>query len=624
MLRNSTSFPLEITTKLKELYNIYTLDKKWNSILKYYQYIVNNILLNPDYEIKDSRGLLIYFTMGMGKTRTAVSIMANLTRPTNVFVILPKSLEKNFKDEIRFIEHELSISIKHNVNFISLDAYNAAKQLEKHDTSLDNSLIIIDEAHNFCKSIISGSDKSNAQRMYNQIMRAKKIKIVMLTGTPISKDPFELVPYVNLLSGKDILPIYYNQFNELYVDEKNSKIKNKEYLANRLLGLISYSTISTELNHMFPQELPMIVSYVEMSKRQYIKYLSAREKEEREKHSFFKSSKEHMLAIPKQPSFNSYYIVSRSLSNYLSPSHDTDITEDNSPKFALITERIMKLQGLAIVYSQFVNTHGLKQLTYFLQKKGFTEFTDHSSIHGESLKYALYTGDTPTKTRSKILSVYNSDSNKYGAIIKVLLLSKTGAEGLNLKNVRETHQIEPYWDYARTEQLKSRAIRYGSHLALPIAEQNVQPYIYIATANKEIRDKLNESEREKKTIDEIFYERALYKHKINLTFNDLLKEVAIECSYFQFTDKCYVCNPTNKRLFSDDPHKDLKLSNPCIEYKEEEKLANKITLDNIEYYYSLHPLTIYKYEKSLNGYIEIDNQDIIDSISKIVNKDIAY
>jgi len=615
MKRNNTSFPIQITAKIRELYNIYIHDSKWNTLLKYYQYIVNNVILNPEYEIKDSRGLLIYFTMGVGKTRTAVSIIAELKRNTKVFVLLPKSLEKNFEDEVKSLEHKLNTSFTSKINYISMDAYNAASQIEKYDIELDNSVIIIDEAHNFCRSIINGSEQSNAHRIYTQIMKAKNIKLIMLTGTPISKDPFQLVPYINMLSGKDILPIYYEQFNDLYIDRINDTIKNKAYLANRLLGLISYATVSEDSKDKYPLELPMIVSRVEMSKLQYRKYIQAREKEEiNKKGNMFKQSKQKALSMPKQTSYNTYYVVSRSISNYVDPLSNEEINNENSPKFVLITERIVNLHGLAIVYSQFVNTHGLKQLTYYLDKQGYKEFNDHD-LQKEELTYAMFTGDTAIKLRNKILTLFNSDSNKYGEFIKVLLISKTGAEGLDLKNVRETHQIEPYWDYARTEQLKARAIRYESHLALPLSERTVQPYIYIATANKELQDN-----QEEQTIDETFYENALRKHVINTKFNNLLKEVSIECSYFKLVQNCYVCNPTDEILFSNNPINDMKKSNPCIEYTEEEKIATKITLADIDYYYINSPFTVYRLDTSLNGYIEVSNQDVINAINSIVNK----
>ncbi len=618
MERNNTLFSYQITNKIKELHKQYITDNKWNSLLAYYQYIVKHVITDESYKIRGSRGLLLYFTMGLGKTRTAVAISVTVTIP--VIVILPKSLKSNFEETLKYVESTIGYSSKSKIRYISMDAYNASNQLDKIETGIDNSLIIIDEAHNFFRAVINGSKESNAYKIYEQLMNAKNIKLLFLTGTPVSKNPFELVPCINLLAGTDILPILYDNFNVLYVDYKSRDIKNKSYLANRILGLVSYMSLSDSTKDMFPTELPTIISKVEMSKMQYRKYLQAREKEEIDKKSnmYVKKEKINTMSLPKQVSMSSYYIRSRSMSNYVEPLVKTDpITEDNSPKLALISKRVFELNGLSIVYSQFVNEHGLKQLTFFLEKNGFSEFKENSG-NEERLRYALYTGDVPIKLREKIISIFNSDSNKYGAFIKVLLISKTGAEGLDLKNVRETHQMEPYWDLARDKQLKSRAIRYGSHLALPESERTVQPYLYISVANDIMWSSLKE--REEKTIDELFHERAVEQDIINTKFNDLLKEVSIECSYFHTVNNCYTCNPSNEQLFTNDPFIDVNMTNPCITYEESEKDAIRIEIENQVYYYTENPFHVYKYDTLLDGYIELIDDPVIEIILNKIKK----
>lgn len=599
LVRNNTSFSLQITSKIKELYNIYNSDNTWKHLLKYYQYIVKNIITEPEYNITDARGLLLYFTMGMGKTRTAASIILSSSY-LNVIVILPKSLQRNFEDTMNFLQKDFT---DRKINFISMDAYNAATQIENIKTGIDNSLIIVDEAHNFFKSIING-ETSNAYRIYEKIMNAKNIKLLFLTGTPISKDPFELVPCINMLAGFDILPINYDQFNSLYVDHKNKEIVNKPYLANRLIGLVSHMSMSEESSNMFPTELPLIISKIEMTKDQYIKYLHVREKEESNKKQYKETKiNNKSMQIPKQVSMSSYYVHSRSVSNYY---------DSMSPKMELISERVANSQGCCMVYSQFVNNNGLKQLIKYLEKYNFSEFKEEEP-NNIQLRYALYTGEVNATLRNKIITTFNSDMNKYGHVIKCILISKTGAEGLDLKNVRETHQLEPYWDISRNEQVKARAIRYGSHLALPEAERTVQPYIYISVANQEIWNKLKE--KEPKTIDEVFYDRSVDKEVINSKFRNLLKDVSIECTYFKLRNSCYVCNPSNTKLFSSDPIIDIKITNPCIEYKEEEKEANSIVINAKEYYYTLDPFIVYEYNALLDGYVKCINEEVIKIIS---------
>jgi len=63
----------------------------------------------------------------------------------------------------------------------------------------DNSFVVIDETHNFISRVINGGKVS--KQLFNMIMNAKNIKMVLLTGTPIINHPFELSLLINLVRG---------------------------------------------------------------------------------------------------------------------------------------------------------------------------------------------------------------------------------------------------------------------------------------------------------------------------------------------------------------------------------------------------------------------------------------
>jgi len=74
--------------------------------------------------------------------------------------------------------------------------YNPANNIP---TPFDNTLIIIDEVHNFMSQICNGSN--NGTILYEMFMRSKNCKIVALSGTPIINSPFEASVLFNLLKG---------------------------------------------------------------------------------------------------------------------------------------------------------------------------------------------------------------------------------------------------------------------------------------------------------------------------------------------------------------------------------------------------------------------------------------
>ena len=87
--------------------------------------------------------------------------------------------------------------------------------------------------------------------------------------------------------------------------------------------------------------------------------------------------------------------------------------------------------------------------------------------------------------KNEILSAFNKSNNQYGQQLQVLFITQSGAEGLNLKNVRYVHIIEPYWNPVRLKQVRGRAVRVNSHRKLPKADRTVDIYTYVAEAKED-------------------------------------------------------------------------------------------------------------------------------------------
>jgi superfamily II DNA or RNA helicase len=210
-------------------------------------------------------------------------------------------------------------------------------------------------------------------------------------------------------------------------------------------------------------------------------------------------------------------------------------------------------------------------------------------------RFAAITGNVPVEDRQRIVEVYGSDENKYGAIILILLISASGAEGLDLKNVRQVHIMEPYWNYARVAQVIARGVRNDSHLMLGVDEKNVQPFIYLALENENTD-----------STDVELYKAMMADRSSIGSFEEGLREIAIECLINE--DKnCRVCTPTNRAMFSGDLKKDLEGANPCSALKQAKLSVSEITYNGTLYYYKPDPESIYEYavftfDDAINAY----------------------
>ena len=87
----------------------------------------------------------------------------------------------------------------------------------------DNKLIVIDEVHNFMTSV--RNDTSTRKPFYELIMKAKNIRIVALSGTPVVKEPLELAYLFNMLHGRNTL--YTGHINQQLNPGEKDKLKDR-------------------------------------------------------------------------------------------------------------------------------------------------------------------------------------------------------------------------------------------------------------------------------------------------------------------------------------------------------------------------------------------------------------
>lgn len=689
---NSTNYPLSVQNQLLKIE--YSEDEK--SVLKYHQFVVKEFFTRTD-----TRGLLICHGMGQGKTRLAVAIaeyIRKFDKDRDVIILSAKSLESNFRKEIAGYSGKTESEIDENYKFISLNSSNMFKHVSNADktdeqnafekklgnfmddvvrsSSLNDSFLIVDEAHNLFNAITNGA--KNAVKLYDLLMETKNIKILFMSGTPIINDPFELVPCFNILRGPmetiggseydfdaesheggakmpkrerkytTLFPEEIEDFDAFFVDRDHRTIKNKEKFTNRIYGLCSYYSdlyFSNETNKPgFPTELPTIVERIAMSDVQFGVYTEARLSELAETKRSYKAKNSRFSSVTGASS--TYRVKSRQISNFCIPEYalgpvrayksrekfihkieqkDYRNLEKYSPKMAKIISNIKKSPGVGIVYSQFVSGEGINIFAEVLKSLGWNKYGEEQENLLELANvqipkglastgvFDILSGEIDPEQRAKTIQKFNSGEGN----IKLLLLSGAVAEGIDLKKVRHVHIMEPFWNMARINQVKTRAIRYLSHEELPEEDRNVQVYIYLSDYPSDYpKDKITEQ-----TTDVDLYEKSVENMQIIDTFMLTLAEASIDCgvhhknldSKIQEKIKCKMCSPNNNLLYHPLLRKDMDLPSNCNPMNETKINANEITLpDSPEKYYwngKGNDIKIYHFSKKLNGYTPLVQSD---------------
>ena len=317
-----------------------------------------------------------------------------------------------------------------------------------------------------------------------------------------------------------------------------------------------------------------------------------------------------------------------------------------SPKFLHILDNIKDPEyiGLHLVYSQFRTLEGIGLFSLTLEKNGFARFKikkNSSDIWEIDISvddlgkptYALYTGTETTEEKEIIRRIYNGEwdyiptnlstelkkianNNNMGEIIKVLMITSSGSEGINLRNTRYVHIMEPYWHPVRTEQVIGRARRICSHKNLPRNLQTVEVFVYLMVFSAEQLKSDDAIELKRKdlskgepkvpvTSDQLLYEISEIKANLSLQLTDAIKETAFDC-YIYSNGKCFnFGDPTNTK-FSYVPDYTNQQNDMTVKANKQkiEWEGKPITLNGTEYVYrrmSSTLLNIYDKESYLNA-----------------------
>lgn len=189
------------------------------------------------------------------------------------------------------------------------------------------------------------------------------------------------------------------------------------------------------------------------------------------------------------------FTVTDAFSSYL---RNHENIRRSSSKFHAICESVTSKPGNCFVYGEYVSGSGITVLAACLEAYGMKRFTENTSVFTtiggsgprpycsstdrtgvnrivkDSYKrktynvsgnytYALLHRGTPDARALAMFEAMNSPENKDGNLIKVLIASRVGRDGINVNNVLQIHLIGPEWTPGAMYQAISRGVRSTSH-----------------------------------------------------------------------------------------------------------------------------------------------------------------
>ena len=235
-----------------------------------------------------------------------------------------------------------------------------------------------------------------------------------------------------------------------------------------------------------------------------------------------------------------------------------------SSKIKSICESIMFSDGIVLIYSQYIDG-GVVPVALALEEMGITRYGSTSSLFKKPpilnldlktytnvmdsnsipAKYTMIVGDqrlSPLTHKKEALDALTSKENINGEKIKVVLISQAGSEGIDLKNIRQIHILEPWYNMSRIEQIIGRGVRNCSHKELEFKKRNVQIFLHGTVLE----------DQDEEAADLYIYRFAERKSIQIGKVNRVLKENAIDCllNYQQLNFTQENINQTVQQLLS--------------------------------------------------------------------------
>jgi superfamily II DNA or RNA helicase len=219
-----------------------------------------------------AKGLLVWHSVGTGKTCTAVSVKSFLFEKSDYSIIwvtrttLKSDIWKNMYDQIcDHIIREKALQGVHEDDFRKymskrflppmsykqfsnvLEKKNAAlyerlSSVNGKEDILRNTLVIIDEAHKLYGGDLSGNEKPKMSVIEEHIRKSKSCKVLLMTGTPVVKDPMEFSKLMNLIIKKEEnkFPTNIVEFQKRFLNGSEFTDAGVKLFQNNIKGLISH------------------------------------------------------------------------------------------------------------------------------------------------------------------------------------------------------------------------------------------------------------------------------------------------------------------------------------------------------------------------------------------------
>ena len=414
--------------------------------------------------------------------------------------------------------------------------------------NFEGALFVMDEAHN----IKDDSETSTSfATCLTQIVTHTTVKLLMMTATPVFHSCRDFIFLSQLLNRNDKRP-YIHDASQIFDGNDDFTEGGKEVLMQHLHGYVSY--VKGENPYSFPYRIYPDITYtpptndytlehlkiypVTLSKFQSDKYIQEQTSAPSSGLELTVFNTYNQLAFITYP--NGIKIGDAMNVNENGKLPDLSYFPDSEPFFdpshlgkysAKLHELqtiVSKSEGILLIYLRQI-AEGISPVAVALEALGYkykdktkrTNLCKDYSNKDNGYSYVVLNPSFGNVNIQDTITAINEPENKDGHHIKIVIITDATTEGIDFKNIRQIHILNPWWNLSQIEQIIGRAVRFRSHKELEFEKRNVEIFLYTAM----LQDSSVAS------IDYRMYCNSEQKAKKIGEVTRLLKEIAFDCRF---------------------------------------------------------------------------------------------
>ena len=380
--------------------------------------------------LEKNDAVAVFHGTGWGKTLIAVAAsqcFLDKNPDKKVIIITPASLKNNMMKELK----NYGVTDFSRYDIYSFDGF--LRKLINDKTLCKDNMVIIDEVHNVRNIKGSGRDthgKKNEPVRYTAAMNCMNSasKRLILTATPFVNDINDFIPIINFIHGKRVFDLHTN--------------KLKGSLENKINTISNY--LKDRVNYLPASELKGFPKVNE----KYVNIFMTKNFEKKYSEALGEQGRDNLEFSSPEKFYNGY----RRAVNIAGGEESQKMGE---------VKKILRT-GKTILYSSWLE-YGTEILEDMLPK---------------NVKFEIFSGSVSQKEKKRMVEDYNNDK------IDILIITKSGAEGLDLKRTKNIIIFDPPWNESGLLQVMGRGIRNNSHIDLPEKDRVVNVYKFMLIEGK--------------------------------------------------------------------------------------------------------------------------------------------